>query len=132
MVLLLAALMVAAAVSPIIPAETTPTPAGRTLVWGAFLYGIPLLLAGFLLAGHRWALMGAVMYGTIGLALDLSTVVQEITRGDGQGIVLAASGATGLLNFMLIVLGGRGFLTLEPGARPPGAHPPSPPHPSST
>ncbi len=122
MALLLAALMVAAALSP----------AGRTLVWGAFLYGLPVLLAWFLLAGHRWALMGAMMYGTIGLALDLSTVVQEVTRGDGQGTVLAASGITGLLNFLLIVLGGRGFLTLEPGARPPGARPPSPPRPSST
>lgn len=78
--------------------------------WLGFLYGIPLVLVGALLSGQRWALMAAVMYGTVGLALDLSTVVQELTRGPGQSAVLAASGVTGLLNFLLILLGGRGFL----------------------
>ena len=84
--------------------------------WLVFLYAVPLFLVGALLGGQRWALMAAVMYGTVGLALDLSTVVQELTHGPGQSAVLAASGVTGLLNFLLILLGGRGFLDAQ---RPP-------------
>ncbi len=81
--------------------------------WLGFLYGIPLMLAGALVSGQRWALMAAVMYGTVGLALDLSTVVQELTQGPSHPAVLAASGVTGLLNFLLILLGGRGFLDAQ-------------------
>lgn len=84
--------------------------------WLGFLYGIPVILAGALLGGQRWALMAAVMYGTVGLALDLSTVVQEITHGPARPAVLSASGVTALLNFLLILLGGRGFLD---ASRPP-------------
>lgn len=125
---LLAALMVVASATQALSGQaTTASP-----VWTGFLYGLPLILAGFLLAGHRWALMGAVMYGTVGLALDLSTMVQELTRGGGRGGVLVAGGVTGLLNFLLIVLGGRGVLTHGPATRPPGAPPPNPPRPSST
>lgn len=50
------------------------------------------------------------MYGTIGLALDLSTIVQELTQGGSQASVLVISGITGLLNFLLIAIGGRRFL----------------------
>lgn len=84
--------------------------ASRSYGWLGFLYGVPLILVGALVSGQRWALMAAVMYGTIGLALDLSTIVQELTQGPGQASVLAVSGVTGLLNFLLILLGGRGFL----------------------
>lgn len=102
------------------------------LAWPAFLYGAPLVLSGFLVAGSRWALMAGVMYGTIGLALDISTVVQELTKGAGQATALLTSGLTGALSFLLILLGGRGFLSVGEASTPPGARPPSrPPRPGA-
>lgn len=93
-------------------------------VWNGFLFGIPLALGLLLFGRVRWALMAAVMYGTIGLALDISTVVQELTKGDGQPNVVALSGLTGLLNFLLIAIGGRGFLdVLRPASLPTGRVP---------
>ena len=86
---------------------------GVAFTWIGFLYVLPLVLAGCVITGQRWALMAGVMYGTIGLALDVSTAVQEITQGQDQGLVLIMSAITGLLNFFLIVLGGRGFLTQQ-------------------
>ncbi|OGW89442.1 MAG: hypothetical protein A3K11_02090 [Nitrospirae bacterium RIFCSPLOWO2_12_FULL_63_8] len=79
--------------------------------WALFLYGLPLVLIGCLLAKQRWALMAAVMYGTVGLALDISTVVQGLTKPEVPQMVTAMSGVTGLLNFSLIVFGGKGFLS---------------------
>lgn len=99
--------------------------------WNGFLFAIPLALVSFLLARARWALMGAVMYGTIGLALDISTVVQELTKADGQSTVLIQSGLTGLLNFLLIAIGGRGFLDVLQPASPPAGRAPNPRSPSS-
>jgi hypothetical protein len=99
--------------------------------WNGFLFAIPITLIAFLLARARWALMAAVMYGTIGLALDISTVVQELTRADGHSTVLMLSGLTGLLNFLLIVIGGRGFLDVLHPASPPADHAPNPRSPSS-
>lgn len=84
---------------------------GATFTWIGFLYVLPLILAGCVLTAQRWAFMAGVMYGTLGLALDVSTMVQELTAGQGQLLVLVMSTMTGLLNFLLILLGGRGLLT---------------------
>ena len=84
----------------------------RPLGWALFLYGLPLALIGCLLAKQRWALMAAVMYGTVGLALDISTIVQGLTKPDVPQMVTAMSGATGVLNFLLMVFGGNSFLTV--------------------
>jgi hypothetical protein len=86
-------------------------------LWAGFLVGLPLLLAGLLLAGRRWAFMAAVMYGTIGLALDIATIVQELTHPAAGGS-LPASLASGLLNFVLILAGGRGFFDADPAPAP--------------
>lgn len=104
---------VAALSSGAAPGNLEPAQGPLSYGWLGFLYGIPLILGVALLSGQRWALMAAVMYGTVGLALDLSTVVQELTRGPGETAVLTASGITGLLNFLLILLGGRGFLDAQ-------------------
>ena len=130
MVALLAALMLAASATPAVP-DAAQGAARYQLVWYGFLYGIPLMLAGLLLAGYRWALMAGVIYGTIGLALDIATAVQDVTGLAPQPAALALSGATGLINFLLIVLGGREFLHVEPAPTPPGGRPPSPRPPSS-
>ncbi len=89
----------------------------RAVTWAGFLFGLPLILLGSLVMEQRWAFMGAVMYGTIGLALDLSTIVQELTQGGSQASVLVISGITGLLNFLLIAIGGRRFLDANPVTR---------------
>jgi hypothetical protein len=89
--------------------DSAGTLARHPVIWYGFLYAIPAALAGPLLAGQRWALMGVVMYGTIGLALDISTGVQEVIHAT-QSMTLWLSSATGLINFLLIVLGGREFL----------------------
>ena len=56
--------------------------------------------------------MVGVMYGTIGLALDIATFVQSITSEMDSlhfvGLVLL----TALFNFLLIVIGGRQVVTV--------------------
>ena len=104
----------------------------RSAGWLLFLYGIPLALIGCLLAKQRWALMAAVMYGTVGLALDIATIVHGITRPDVPQTILAMSGVTGLLNFLLIVFGGNGFLTVSGASSLPESPRPNPPSPSSS
>lgn len=124
-VLLLATLMACAAVRPLLVGPPESTPSIPLLAWNAYLFVIPLGLGVFLLGGARWALMGSVMYGTIGLALDVSTIVQELTRGPGDLLTLLLSGLTGLVNFGVIVAAGRAFL--HPGASgpPPESPPPN-------
>ena len=104
----------------------------RPLGWALFLYGLPLALIGCVLANQRWALMAAVMYGTVGLALDISTIVQGLTKPDVPSAISSMSGVTGLLNFLLIIFGGKGFLTVMGSSSPPGSPRPNPPSPSSS
>lgn len=75
--------------------------------------------------------MAAVMYGTVGLALDISTIVQGLTTPDEAHTILWMSGATGLLNVLLIVFGGKGFLTETAVSTPPESRRSNPPSPSS-
>ncbi len=104
----------------------------RSLGWSLFLYGLPLALIGCLLARQRWALMAAVMYGTVGLAMDISTIVQGLTKPDVPQFVAAMSGVTGLLNFLVIVFGGHTFLTVMTASSPPGSPRPNPPSSASS
>ena len=81
-------------------------------IWYGFQFGLPLLVGGICLIGKRWSAMVGVMYGTIGLALDISTSVQSLTSGTDSlhyvGLILL----TALFNFLLIVIGGRQVLTV--------------------
>jgi hypothetical protein len=104
----------------------------RPLGWSLFLYGLPLALVGCLLAKQRWSLMAAVMYGTVGLALDISTIVQGLTKPDVPQAVTAMSGLTGALNFALIVFGGKIFLNVMSASSLPESPRPNPPSPSSS
>ncbi len=134
--LLLIGLVVLAFLQRIIQGAMPFASLWHQLAWNGFLFWLPLILAGLLLGRARWVLMASVMYGTIGLALDLSTIVQALTRAEPSSKTLMTSGATGLLNFLLIVLGGRGFLDVSPVASseetPPEAPPPNPPPPSAS
>jgi hypothetical protein len=76
--------------------------------------------------------MAAVMYGTVGLAMDISTLVQGLTKPDVPQITLALSGLTGLLNFLLILFGGKGFLNVMDASSPREFPRPNPPPSSSS
>lgn len=104
----------------------------RSLGWSLFLYGLPLVLIGCLLAKQRWALMAAVMYATVGLAMDISTIVQGITKPDVPAVTAVMSGMTGLLNFLVIVFGGHTFLTVMGASSPAGSRRPNPPSSASS
>jgi hypothetical protein len=123
--LILLGLMAAAVVSAWLDG-VRPASLGKHVIWNGFLFGLPMVLGGLLLAGKRWALMGAVMYGTVGLALDISTIVQDaVLPGMHGAIVLSLF--TGVLNLLLIVIGGRGLLDVTSTASPQANHPPNPP-----
>ncbi len=84
---------------------------GRLLV--GFLIGMPVFLLVAVRLGYRWAAMAGVIYGTVGLALDLSTIVQLLTKEQPTVAALTANGFSGLLNFLVIAFGGRAFLTRD-------------------
>lgn len=109
------------------PGQAEPS---RTLV--GFLIGIPLFLLVAVRLGYRWATMASVIYGTVGLALDLSTMVQLITNDQPTVAMLTANGFSGLLNFFVIAFGGRAFLDTSQAPPPPGSRPPNPPFPASS
>ena len=81
-----------------------------------FLFGVPALLIGGLVAIRKhWTVMAAVMYSTIALALDLATIVQEASQPAPRAIVLALTAGSSVLNFLIMILGGRCALTFQPG-----------------
>src|SRR6476620_438502 len=54
----------------------SPTmPGSPHVLWWLFLVLLPLGLAAAILLGWGWAAMASVAYGTIGLAVELATVV---------------------------------------------------------
>lgn len=109
------------------PGQTEPS---HFLV--GFLIGIPVFLLVAVRLGFRWATMAGVIYGTVGLALDLSTMVQLITKDQPTVAMLTANGFSGLLNFLVIAFGGRAFLDVSQAPPPPGSRPPNPPFPASS
>ena len=131
-VVLLAALVIVAMASDVLSNGAPSRTAGTSMAWTGFLYGMPALLAMLIMAGQRWAFMACVMYATVGLALDISTVVQDITGPASYRGGLIFSGMTGAINFLLIVLGGWTFMQGGPGPKPPASRPPSPLHPSAS
>ncbi len=100
--------------------------------WMLYLIVVPAVLTGFIWKGWNWAGMACVMYGTVGFALDLATIVQILTKDQPTFVTLATSGISGLLNFLLILFGGRSFLNPSQEPPPPGSRPPSPPSPASS
>lgn len=96
-----------------------------------FLFGLPALLAGVMIVIRQpWTVMGAVIYSTIALALDLATIVQETSQATPHVIVLVLILGSSLINFLIMILGGRWLLSFQPGERPPGGHHPKPQLPS--
>ncbi len=101
------------------------------MVWRVgFFILLPLaftVLIGFRL---RWAVMACVIYATVGLALDVATIAQILTRDPEVGASLIGNVISGLFYFLVIVFGGRSFLDVGQGPTPLEPRPPSPPLPS--
>lgn len=82
---------------------------GFTWKIGFFIL-LPLILAVFIWLRFRWAAMACVIYATVGLAMDLATIVQLPTQGLNTVHPLLTSGISGLFNFFVIMFGGRWLL----------------------
>ena len=118
--LILLGLILTAALLPSSQPSQSTGSSFRAVIWNAFLFAVPALLAVLMLAGLRWALILVVMYGTIGLALDLSTLIQQ-WHTDHTSLLLL-SGISGLLNASLITLAGGAFLDVRSGRAHPAQH----------
>ena len=88
---------------------------------------LPLVLSVLIWLHLRWAAMACVIYATVGLALDIATIIQALTKDSEVGISLIANVVSGLFYFLLIVFGGRSFLDVGPGPMPLEPRPPNPP-----
>lgn len=90
-----------------------------------FLFGFPtLLVGGLLVSRQQWIVMVSVMYSTIALALDLATIVQEASQSEPRLLVLVLTLVSSLVNFLIMIFGGRCALTFRPKELPPaGPHP---------
>lgn len=108
-----------------ISTSTRPSMAWRM----GFFILLPLGLAILIWLGFRWAAMVCVIYATVGLAMDLATIVQLQIRDLDTVHSLITSGISGVFNFLLIVFGGRWLLDVDQELMPPKSHPPSPPSP---
>ena len=101
------------------------------LAWRiGFFILMPLALAVLIWLRLRWAAMACVIYATVGLALDIATIIQVLTKDTEVGVSLIGDVISGLFNFLLIVYGGRSFLHVSQGSMPLELRPPNPPSPS--
>ena len=94
-----------------------------------FFILMPLALAVLIWLRLRWAAMACVIYATVGLALDIATIIQVLTKDSEAGVLIAET-ISGVFNFFLIVFGGRSFLDVSAEPMPAESHPPNPPFPS--
>ena len=108
------------------------TPQAPSWLWIGFLIGMPILLMALISLHLRWMAMAVVMYGTIGLALDIATLVQEMSRPKGGALMVGTGLLSGAINFLLIVCGGQGVLTGMSGEQLGVTHRPNPRSPFSS
>lgn len=127
LVLLLSTLMVEAGFLVIENGTSTPL----VLDWRlSFFILVPLGLALVIWCRFRWAPAVCVFYATVGLAMDIATIVQTLAKDSGGIGSMMASGVSGLFYLCLIVFGGQSFLGVGQGPMPPESRPPNPPFPS--
>jgi uncharacterized protein involved in response to NO len=92
----------------------TDTPTSPTGAWWiGFFALVPFGLGLLVWRGFRWAVMACVMYGTVGLAMDIATMVQILAKDPDIMPRLLSSLISGFLNFLLILFGGRSFLDVR-------------------
>jgi hypothetical protein len=97
-----------------------------------YLLAFPITLAGLVWMGWSWTAMACVIYGTVGLAVDLATVTSILGGKSETDTLFFFSVMSGIVNFLLIVFGGRAFFHSLQGTALPVSRPPSPPSPSSS
>jgi len=107
------------------------TEAGR-IGWMLYLIVCPLALAALVWMGWSWTAMACVIYGTVGLALDLATVTSILSGKSEIGTLLLFSVMSGTVNFLLTLFGGRAFFHSSLVTALPESRPPNPPSPSSS
>lgn len=116
----------------IVGSASSLSPIQHSVLMG-FLFGLPtLLVGGLVLFRQRWIVMAAVMYGTIALALDLATIVQEAAQPSPEPSILALTVASSLLNFLIMIFGGHCVLSASTVERPPRGPHPNPRFPASS
>jgi hypothetical protein len=120
--------LIGATTTQLVPTATETNRIG----WMLYLFGFPLMLAGLVWMGWSWTAMACVIYGTVGLALDLATVTSILGGKDVTSTLLFFSVMSGIVNFLLILFGGRAFFHSLQGTALPVSRPPSPPSPSSS
>ena len=120
--------LIGATTTQLVPTATETNRIG----WMLYLLGFPLMLAGLVWMGWSWTAMACVIYGTVGLALDLATVTSILGGKDETSTLLFFSVMSGIVNFSLILFGGRAFFHSLQGTALPVSRPPSPPSPSSS
>ncbi len=120
--------LIGVSTTQLIPVTTETARSG----WMLYLLAFPIALAGLVWMGWAWTAMVCVIYGTVGLALDLATIT-SILGGQGElGALLFFSAMSGIVNFLLILIGGRAFFCSFRETALPVSRPPSPPSPSSS
>lgn len=101
------------------------------LVWKiSFFALIPLGLSLLVWLQLRWSAAVCVFYATIGLAIDLATMVQALSTDADVVASIMASLVSGLFYFCLILFGWQSFLAVDQELMLPKFRPPNPPSPS--
>jgi len=106
--------------------DTTP---GMTWRIGFFIL-VPLALAIFIWLKFRWAAMICVMYATVGLAMDIATLVLTLKQDSVSNVSVVNNAVSGFLYFLLILFGGWSFLDVSQEPTPPESRLPNPLSPS--
>ena len=129
---LLLALAAVSATWQLVAVGGTPTPKPAAWVWMGFLIGLPILLMALINFHLRGAAMVIVMYATIGLALDIATLVQEISRPKEGALIVGAGLLSGAINFLLVACAGQAVLGGKSGEQLRVTRRPNPPSPFSS
>ena len=93
--------------------ESDPSTSPTGAWWISFFTLVPFGLGLLVWRGFHWAVMACVMYGTVGLAMDVATMVQILSKDPDVMLTLLSSLVSGFLNFLLILFGGRSFLDVR-------------------
>ena len=95
--------------------------------WLAWLFLAPMALVGGLSAHQRWPFMAGVLYATVNLALDLATLIFDLTHGAPLLPLGLSTGPSAFLSFLAMLVAGQGTFAALTNARLPATRLPSPP-----
>jgi hypothetical protein len=93
-----------------------------------FFILMPLGLSLLVWLQFRWSAAVCVFYATVGLAIDIATMVQVSSTASSDALApMVATIISGLFYFCLILFGWQSFLAMDQGLMPPKFRPPNPP-----